>query len=433
MPLHTPWAVLQCHWSDDDSVPHEREFYEDLFTASGAGSLNMTDYFADCAHGSLDLSGTQIFGPYDLGYAKSAYVGNAAPGDGQLDRGAMMARAKAVAAADGVAIEAFYGVVVCFNDLTDLFGGVGIGACCDQGSLRPAVLGQEMGHVYGLSHSRRDGSTADYQDPWDTMSTWSACYIAANDRWTEVGPGLNACNMRGRGWLDETRVWRSHYENFVEEIELRPLHRRDLPGLLAAELPDPSASGGSVLVELRVQERWDAAIPEATVLVHRFDDNTSYLMSDTAGGANLVEGEAFQYGTDRIPVGALQWGAYGRVEVLSISPATHTARIRLTHRPAGRAHVPQQGGGIPFGGIEVDGGGALIFLNGKVIRIPPRSPLLGILEQLSVHQLADAVGDTAARDLVRSSALQEITAWAQSGLEEIHELATPPPPVKQVG
>jgi len=59
-----------------------------------------------------------------------------------------------------------------------------------------------MGHVYGLNHSRVDGSDVDYQDPWDIMSA-ADVYSAPDpgDEFTLIGPGLNAANMRSpAGW-----------------------------------------------------------------------------------------------------------------------------------------------------------------------------------------------------------------------------------------
>lgn len=37
-----------------------------------------------------------------------------------------------------------------------------------------ASWGQEMGHAFGLERSRQQGSTVDYLDPWDVMSTLNA-------------------------------------------------------------------------------------------------------------------------------------------------------------------------------------------------------------------------------------------------------------------
>jgi hypothetical protein len=185
-----------------------------------------------------------------------------------------------------------------------------------------------MGHVYGLDHSRRDGSTDDYQDQWDTMSTWNSTFRAAHPRWTEVGPGLNAMNMRGQGWLDERRVWRSTGLTFDRVVDLRPLHRRELPGFLCAELPG-SDSKPLLLVEFRDIDRWDAGIPDPTVLVHRFDGNRSYIMHDAAGNESFTKGKVLQYGD---PNNLSR--AFGRIEVLDIDVQNRTARIRLQHRPA---------------------------------------------------------------------------------------------------
>jgi hypothetical protein len=157
-------------------------------------------------------------------------------------------------------------VVACTNRWQDIGASQTLSGVVAQGPLTqiPRLLGHEMGHVYGLMHSRIDGSEADYQDPWDIMSAAND-FSASDQEFTLIGPGLNAWNMRSRGWLDETRVWQGPDAGFDETVTLRPLVRRDLPGYLAAEIP------GGYLVEFRVRDGWDGAIPRAAVLVHRFD------------------------------------------------------------------------------------------------------------------------------------------------------------------
>src|SRR5207249_1628669 len=71
-----------------------------------------------------------------------------------------------------------------------------------------ALWGQEMGHAFGLDHSRQNGSDSDYQDMWDVMSTMNAFCYTADPNYGLRGIGLNAWNMRGRQWLDESRVWK---------------------------------------------------------------------------------------------------------------------------------------------------------------------------------------------------------------------------------
>jgi hypothetical protein len=96
------------------------------------------------------------------------------------------------AIADGVDLSRFAGVVVSMAGSVDLFGYLGgMAAFCDSLSLQPSLLGQEMGHGYGLDHARRDWSHDDYQDPYDVMSTANA-YEATHPEWENVGPGLCA-------------------------------------------------------------------------------------------------------------------------------------------------------------------------------------------------------------------------------------------------
>jgi hypothetical protein len=420
----TPWAILLTKWQDHADEPKPVSFYQQLFTTAGTATYNMTDYFDTMSHGSIDLSGSQVFGWFTLDQPQSVYVGNSAPGPGQLDRNGLLNAAKAKATANGVDLSQFYGVVVTMNTLTDLCGWVGgRAALCDIGSLEPTVLGQEMGHGYGLQHSRVDGSTADYQDPWDTMSTWDGCYYTSNTDYTLIGPGLCAQNMRYMGWLDESRVWKSSTAAFTQQITLRPLHARSLPGYLAAEVPGTS---GNFLVEFRVPEDWDLGFPRAAVFVHRLSDGHSYRMLGTGGNSDLVAGQRFASGSELFLFSSLT-----SVYVDEINEAEHYAKVTLAYRPAERIRVPSLVGEL-FGGIAVDGGG-IFLVNGHPIPIDPWGPLVGVISEVMAHASADQISDPLVRLDAKKAALGRIVQIASDQLNDLTGLETPPPATRQIG
>jgi hypothetical protein len=341
---------------------------------------------------------------------------------GQLDRGGLIAAGKAKASADGVDLSKFSGVVVAMNTLTDLFGYVGgMAALCDPGSFQPAVLGQEMGHGYGLQHSRVDGSTDDYSDPWDAMSTWDGCYSEPNPDYTLIGPGLCSANMRNMGWLDESRVWKAANSSFTQQVVLRPLHSRSLPGALAAEIP---GTAGGFLVEFRVPEDWDAAFPRPAVFVHRLNEGYSYRMIGSSGSSDLVAGDRFTWGSE-----AFSFTSYTSVKVDEINEIEHYAKVTLHYRPAERIRVPQIVGEI-FGGVAVDGGG-VIFVNGVPHPVGPWGPLVQVLNQVVAHSTADLIADPIARLAAKKSALSAIIEVASNQLEDLTRLETPPALTRQ--
>lgn len=446
--IQSPWAVLLCKFKDDASEPYGRQRYEDLFTSSGVGKLNMVDFFRDMSHGQLDLSGSHVFGWYTLDMNRLAYLAGLVPGLTKEEigavivkaRGDLIASARQVASADLTKNGPFFSVVVCMNVPTDLFGGAA-GAVCDDGrwptdgtgadtvatgmsSMSPSLLGQEMGHVYGLAHSRADGSTADYMDPWDVMSN-AARFMSPHPNFTDLdvrarsvfrlGPGLNAANMAGRGWLDESRVWsKSNDESFDRVVTLRPLHRRDLSGYLAARL-------GKYLVEFRIKEGWDAAIDRAAVLVHRFDDNQSYLMSANNGDQDLVAGSVFGTTDTGSSNASVFTGATG-VEVVEINANERFAKIRLVHRPA--FEEPSLGG-ILFGGAD-KGGHGFIKVPGKgVIPLPPHSPFVHILQQIAVYVSSEAIASVHLRTAVRRETLSTIASLVENQMQTLQTFRQP--------
>jgi hypothetical protein len=322
--MQTPWAVILCKFNDGNDEPFPKQYYKDLFTVDDVGSAwNMIRYFDDYSHGTLDLTGTQVFGWYQLDRSVQNYNDL-----GPKARDALINWARDAVVADEVDLTPFFSTVVCTNRWQDIGASPTLSGVVAQGPLtpRPTGLGHEMGHVYGLMHSRIDGSDVDYMDPWDIMSAFDD-YETPDSEFTVVGPGLNAWNMRSRGWLDESRVWKGAGNAADETITLRPHVRRDLPGFLAAELP------GGFLVEFRVREGWDGAIPRAAVLVHTFDGGHSYLMRGNSGSSDLIAGDSF--GDDdpgESPLSILS--GFKRVDVVSIDADTEEATLRMRyHNP----------------------------------------------------------------------------------------------------
>jgi hypothetical protein len=373
MAIQAPWAVLLCRFSDDTNDPATTristlyrqwgnsygaawladnvtrgaevdnrtilELYEIFFSITGLFTWNVVRYFDEMSHGRVDVSATRVFPcTLDLTIAQGRALDNT-PG-GFAYETEMFRRAKAALMRQhGVDWHSFSGgVAVSFQSdvpgrqgYTNIDGGPGVFADIrfvrSQGT---SNWGHEMGHAFGLDHSRTDGQftsactggdPSDYTDWWDIMSGPGCAGHFDDLNYGLTGPGLNAWNMRYRGWLDESRVWRGPANSdFSQRVSLRPLHHRNLMGYLGAELP--TTSGNSVyLVEFRVPEAWDAAFPEAAIIVHRFDAGHSYVMKGAAGQKILRAGDVFETGT----------GPFSKVRVESIDAPARLATVLLCH------------------------------------------------------------------------------------------------------
>lgn len=387
-PIPTPWAVLVCKYNDDPNDPYTTrlsdlyqqwltqngalwiegnaapsirtdtrtfiQLYTMFFTNAGFGTYNAVKYWDDMSHGATDISGSQIFTLTLSISAADALAKNtsllaqfAAKEAGQLYWDYLFQQAKSDCASQyDIDLDGFYAVAMSFQSSDG--GGQGgkydgtrgtnldIRYVMNNGM---SAWGQEMGHAFGMGHSRQQGSNVDYLDKWDAMSTYSPYALTADPNYGRRGIGVNAWNMRGRRWLDESRIWKpSAVGDFSQVIQIRPLHSRNLPGYLGAELPG-IGNHSPYLIEFRMQEIWDAGIPDATIMVHRFSGDEedgvvygpnlidqflhthSYLMQGTNGQLSLSAGDVFEIGN----------GPYSRMHVLSIDAGNKVATIQLCY------------------------------------------------------------------------------------------------------
>jgi hypothetical protein len=422
--MQTPWAILLCKFKDDpapDPVwPKSR--YEELFTSAGSGKSNLVDYFRDMSSGRVDLSGSQVFGPLTIDKNRADYKGRDSRND-------LLQWARDAAIADKVKVGDFFSVAVIMLNPTDMFGGPN-GCCLDDGrdpgngmsSLSPSFAGQEMGHVYGLDHSRADGSAADYMDNWDVMSTASNCWMFPHPDFNELdkranpiflaGPGLNAPNMWSMGWLVMTRVWNADSEHFGTTVQLRPLHHPELPGYLAARI-------GTLFFEFRVKSGWDRAIPEAVVLVHDFNDGHSYIYRDNAGNQGFTAGSVLEVGDPSDPL-----GSYLKVTVSAIDSANQIATLNVVRK---RDRHPKIGIQIALEAFGSDAGGFYV-IGGKLKKVPPWSPLYAMIEHIDQIQDSGSITARGGRRLVQADAFERIAQLAGEQLTRLQSFRSPAPP-----
>jgi hypothetical protein len=439
MAKFTPWAVLLCRFKDTGQTIIPLELTNKLFTSAGNGTFNVPHFFKDMSHGLLDLSGSQVFPQSPEYFTVDAMLNDYVPPteppppgwQPKITRDELVARARQAAESAGVPLKQFYGVVIVFNAAIGItFGGIfttGPAAVSDYRwvtSNGTSSHGQEMAHAYGLyGHSRLDGTMTDYTDRWDIMSTANA-FMAPDPVFNLRGPGMNAANMRYLGWLDSTRVWRPSRLNMDEIVQLRPLHRRDLPGYLAAELP-PFGTG--LIVEYRTKEDWDAAIPRSAVLIHDFYAGNSYLLTSKSGSPDMVKGDRLELNANAhlLP--------HQAIEVLNIDNGNQVATVRFTSAEI----FPDDWRGVfnqVFGQIASDGGG-VIWDGRRFVPVPPRNPMVRVLDLIGEFSTAEQIHEPFLQNNVRRhavTAMSEILAAVARQLEPIQEPLGKPAPRRSI-
>jgi len=372
------FAVLLCKVSDDPGEPQPPSFVLDLFAHRGTGGLN--DYWVDVSGGVINLDGTDVFGWTPLDQTRDDFIADRPTRGNKIDG--------AKAAFPEVDLTPYTGVIAVFNTQMGDAGASGRGILAGPGELSVSYMAHETGHIFGLQHSfdrsNRQAQTwsqkGEYFDPYDIMSAMRA-HSGEHDQFGATGPLVCAGNLDLMGWLPSHRVWRPPISggSSSEEIELISLGHRDTPGYLAAVI-------GNLYVELRTQDGWDSGLPRAGVLIHRMSGGNAVILARTLPGE--VFGDRGPYRQDWQPgqtfapddlTLSLQGGT--SVEVLSIDEEVGKARVRVGVRVPPRQEV---GPGVILGGVTRDGGGWVVLPSGKVVKVPPHSPVLRAVEALAV-------------------------------------------------
>ena len=401
------FAFLLVKFQGSNDEPMTTSEAEQMFTAAGSGTLNVVDWFRDNSHGHVDMTGNQVFGWLPLTETVQGY--QAKIKDGTYGRWKIIELGREAATAARIDLSRFAAVVVVTNVGVDLFGGTG-GVCCTAATAglqfweihaAPSVLCQEM--IHGLSiyeHSRRHGSNADYLDPYDVMSMFNA-QAGHHPVYTgrPIGPGLNAAFMERCGWLDHTRAAP------LGQVNLRPLHRRDLHGPLYLQVE-------KYYVEYRPSRRWDSGF-SSVVLVHYIADDTSYLV------AELHVGQEFSWGDPLWP-----FASQGSFRVNAIDDNGETATITTSYRPA--QPLPVAGPAWSLFETEFTDGDGIVIIGGHLVRIPPRSPLLPLIKAATaLAHLNEIQLEPALKNAARAALYRQMLDQITEEYEHLTEVTSP--------
>jgi hypothetical protein len=368
-------AVFLCKFSDNSKVePYPADFYKQLVAQRGTGGLN--DYWIAASQGAINLDGTDIFGWRTLQEKQADFL-KSKPGRWDKVKGAIDAFPE-------VDTSKYAGVVAMFNvDVGD--SGTQGGVLASPSAMSVTFLGHETGHVFGLEHSfdqsaRKDASWSapgEYFDMYDIMSAMNV-YSTYDSKFGQRGPLLCAANLDRMGWLPASRVWSTPAANssWSDEFDIVSMSHPEIPGYLAARV-------GGVYVEFRTQELWDAAIPRPGVLLHvMVDPNAVVIASDKQNYVNDWQPTQI-YGPSDIEM-AIRGGIQIRVKSFDLQ----AKKARISLRVAATRPIVVGPGQI-LGGVASDGGGWLI-INGRVIPIPPRSPVMTLAEAMANFVTAEA-------------------------------------------
>ncbi len=279
----------------------------------------------------------------------------------------------------------------------------------------PSYIAHELGHRYGADDAYGEMPTgpevylnrfcvmagANWLGSFDDPQLADSAALELN----KSGPGMSAPTLIATRWLDENDP-QLGVELSFNKLTTSGGVTLDVSALAGA--PGPSWSRPPVvirhedlLIEYRVltADGWDRGLPHpgygagGWVVVHRSVRSVPVALHVASAGAvpgtTLTVGKAHPYDLSR--PGPLS------ISILSFDAEANTVRLHVTRR-ASRPAL----GTTTFGGVEV-GGGGLIWTPGRGITpVPPRSPLIEVLEEIARFRALQEMMAVASREEVEA-------------------------------
>ncbi|GEM_PF-3958284 len=330
-----PFATLLCRFSDSTGVtPEAVPFFETLMSNSFPG---MDHYWRQLSYNNINLSGSRVFGWYNLPHERTFYVKAQPDGTKSLEANQLANDCFSVANAD-VDYRQFTGVNLMFNQDLDgpAWGGAspmnfdGLGGAAISTTWMPTwayhsqrTLGQEMGHTFALKHS--SGPYIDtYDSGWDVMSG-GPCGVR-DPIYGCVGVHTIAFHKDKLGWIPDAR--KTVVGVGTTTFTLSRLANPTTEGLLMIKIPLSADGNEFYTLEARRPQGYDSNIPHEGVLIHEVDltrpDRTAQVV-DTDNNSNANDlGAIWEVGETFID------SAHGvTVQVQSASASGFSVRVTL--------------------------------------------------------------------------------------------------------
>ena len=282
-----------------------------------------------------------------------------------------------------------------FNEDTGTAGTQGY-TLVGPGQLRVDWLAHEAGHQFGIEDSYNespelgaDGATPGYylfkHDVMSALNIWGD----AHPLFVGVPPLIASSSLGFLNWIPESRIFSAgSVRSDVRDIELVALgHAAEKKGIVCVRY-------GDYYVEFRTKDGFDSGIPKACILVSylRFNPRPYGPNAVAKSIPNNVGPTDYQWMPGMVlGPSELETNLKGgvRLTILSFDLTNHTAQLRIESRAS---PIPPLTAGVDIFGTIGTGAGGLIFVNGRWIRIGPRSPSLKILNHLALaSQLEDTL------------------------------------------
>jgi M6 family metalloprotease-like protein len=268
-----PWVTILCRFADSTGVtPHDVGYFNTLM-----GSSYLDRYWREVSYDDINLTGSAVFGWYNLPQPKSHYVDNTGA---KLD---LLANdCTAVADAD-VFFPNFTGINLMFNDTLDGFAWGGSNQLNKDGQSKhygitwipvwghnQHTLAHEMGHGLGLSHSSGPYGVP-YDSSWDVMSGSGGTCVSSDAIYGCNAPHTISYHKDILGWIPSSRKFvpaPGVSETIVLERLGQPVSGSNY---LMAQIPIGGSSTQFYTVEARRFAGYDTNVPGEAVVIHNVD------------------------------------------------------------------------------------------------------------------------------------------------------------------
>lgn len=273
------WIALLCAFADlPDGEP--LGVYQ---TMMGDAFPGMGDFWREVSYGKVNISGSTAAGWFRLPEPRAAYFPNDQP---RIDQ--ERARKDCIAAADSqVDFSQFVGVNLIFNgsrnerDFGPFIGGTerltldGVSKVFGV-TWMPAMAGffhhpglaHEMGHSFGLPHSRDTANPNPYSNPWDLMSD-AHCSASFDATYQCLGKHIIAAYKDRLGWLPAERIV-TVASGTQTEVTLEALAQLPAANYLMARIPI-KGTNRYYTVEARQRMGYDRSLSKDRLVIHEVD------------------------------------------------------------------------------------------------------------------------------------------------------------------